>query len=105
MVTQRHIVALLKAEPGVTEIADINDPDNVCFFNDLPLRSEGEQYDEYEARLSCEQLNRLYEGGLSYDTYSMLVDLGCAIFSNDCPGCENEYMVCLPSSRSDKDLN
>lgn len=99
MVKYRHVLALLKAEPGVTEIAgDIDSDDTIVFFNDIPVKSEDESLEDYKARLTDDQLSRATTGGLTLGTYSLLVKLGCAFFENDCEGFENEYMVCLPTS-------
>lgn len=104
MIERRHVLALLKAEPGVVEVID-DDSDEIYFVNDLPTRGDDETFHSYQSRLSSEQLSRFDSNGLSFGTYSLLVDLGCSIFGNDCEGSENEYMVCLPSSSSNKALS
>lgn len=103
MISKAQVVALLKIEPGIRAVEADSDEEVVYFYDSIAPRKDDESFEEFISRLPEESQDKVRLGyGMSFETYSLLVDVGCSVFQNDCQGCEDEYMVCLPQRGGDE---
>lgn len=103
MISKAQVVALLRIEPGIRAVEADAEEDVVYFYHAISPRRDDESYEEFLARLSEENKERVQFGyGMSFETYSLLVDVGCSVFQNDCQGFEDEYMVNLPARSNEE---
>lgn len=93
LITQ--LTEILKSDPNVTEIQYLSDANQIAYFTNLPTQDDDEDFGDYEARLTPDELDRSQYFGLNSTTYNQIVKLGVEPFTNDCQGFENEHVIFL----------
>lgn len=101
MVSDRalEVVNLVTRDPNTVEVS--YGESTIDWISNLPTRNDDEEHTAYMSRLTDEERRRYETHGLSAETYFAIRSLNFDFFvDNDCPGYENEHMICIDAATS-----